>query len=381
MRFIRIIGVCVTGLVLTAIGVGAQTWPLSPRPTISIGDDTSGEPATPEYEFNRISNLRRLSDGRILVTMGPDIRYYSAQGKYLSKAGGRGRGPGEFQYIQDLYVLRGDTLLALNFRNKVWLTADGKYVRQETMMLDPLMKDGWFSEGAVLLPNGNLLAPQYRQETPQNPPPVGLHRPVLRYAILDFATNAVTPLITAGGIRQITGARLGGGVAQAFSPHAQHAIGRDLVYVGDNDTTFVSVFTLDGKAVRTMTVADKAIPVTSAHLDEYRQSVLEMIGANASRREQFERSWDAITKPKRFPYWGTALVDQLGNLWVSAPSTGMTAPTTWSVFNRNGRRIASVTVPKGFTPKDIGPDYILGVMRDDLGVETIRMYSLERRVR
>jgi hypothetical protein len=379
MRAIRIAGACLALCLVTSSTATAQTWSLSAQPTLAIGDETRGAPSTPEYQFNRIAHVRRLSDGRILVTMGPDIRYFGADGKYLSKAGGRGQGPGEFQYIQDLYVLPGDTLLALSSRNKVWLTPDGTFVRQELVMLDPLATGGWFSEGAMLLPNGNLLAMQYRQETPENPRPTGLYRPVLRYALLDLRTNRVTPLVTAGGIRQTSDPR--GGGTQAFSPHAQHAIGSDRVYVGDNDTTFVSAFTLDGAAVRTFAVADKAVPVTDAHMADYRRRTLEMIGSNAAQRSRFEQNLDAVARPKRFPYWGTAMVDRPGNLWVSAASTGAAGPTTWTVFHRDGGRIASVVVPSGFAPKEIGVDYVLGVMRDDLGVESIHMYVLNRRAR
>lgn len=369
----------VAALLCLNTAASAQTWTLSAKPTTSIGDEGDAPPAA-EYQFNRISNLRRLNDGRILVTMGPDIRYFGADGKYLSKAGGRGQGPGEFQYIQDLYVLRGDTLLALNFRFKVWLTLDGKFIKQEPLLLDPLMKDGWYSEGAVLLPNGNLLAPQYRQETPSAPVETGLHRPVLRYSILDFATGTVSPLVTAGGIRQVS-SRSGFSGTQPFSPHAQHAIGSDIVYVGDNDTTFISAFTLDGKPVRNTTVATEPTAVTKAHLDQYYKDALEFAGSSEERKQRFLQSWDRIEKPKRFPYWGTALVDKVGNLWISGPATGVRAPVEWSVFDRTGRRLAGVTMPTGFGPKDIGTDYVLGVMRDELGVETIRMYALERRSR
>jgi hypothetical protein len=360
---------------LAATHASAQTWSLAPRPTLSIGSEDTG----PEYLFNRVEQVRQLGNGRILVTMGPDIRYFDAAGKYVGKAGGRGQGPGEFQYIQDLITLPGDTLLVLNFRNKVWLTADGKYIRQELVKVDPLMEGGWFSEGAFLLPNGNLLAHQYAQEQPGSVP-TGLHRPVLRFTILDLRANAITPLITAGGLRQITDGRGGGGV-QAFSPHAQNAIGADRIYVGDNDTTFISAFTLDGKPQGTITVAEKAVPVTAQALDAYRKATLDAIGNNAQRRAQFERGSNEVPKPKRFPYWGTALVDKAGNLWVSAPMTGYSSPLEWSVFNRAGRRIASITMPAGFTPKDIGADYVLGVARDDNGVESVRKYSLAKRAR
>ncbi|HYV99465.1 MAG TPA: hypothetical protein VE967_18550 [Gemmatimonadaceae bacterium] len=358
---------------LHTTAVRAQSWTLAANASVIIGSEDRG----PEYQLSQVSLVRRLSDGRILVVMGPDMRYFDASGKYTAKAGGRGQGPGEFQYVSALYVLAGDTLLAQNSRAKVWLSRDGKFIRQEILTLDPLMKNGWFAEGAMLLPNGNLLSPQYQEERPGSIP-TGLYRPVLRYTLLDVSKGTIIPLITSGGLRQITHPGGRGGGVQPFTPHAQQAIGADRLYVGDNDTTFVSVFTLDGKPLGTVTVADKAVPVTARDLDDYKKSTLESIGNNAERRARFEQSWNEVPKPARFPYWSTAMVDKTGNLWVSMRATPA-LPTEWRVFDRAGKRIATLTAPAHFSIREIGADYVLGVAVDDAGIESVRMYALVKR--
>jgi hypothetical protein len=140
---------------------GAQGWTMSPLPVLTIGNDTDG----PNYLFNRIGQLRRLHNGQILVTLGPDIRYYDADGRFAAKTGGRGRGPGEFIYINDLELLAGDSLLVMDVRRKVWLTPDGKFVREEKPLnVGPLSDSVWFSEGQYMLPGGALLGMQYRIE-------------------------------------------------------------------------------------------------------------------------------------------------------------------------------------------------------------------------
>src|SRR5690606_37163799 len=139
----------------------------------------------------------------------------------------------------------GDTLLILHFRDKVWLAPDGSYIRQAAMDLSTLAADGWMSDGSVLLPNGNVLATQYDREE-ANRTGGGLHRPVLRYSVFDPARQQLKPLITAGGLRQIVEPGRGDGV-QMFSPHAQHAIATDRLYAGDDDTTYISVYSLDGR--------------------------------------------------------------------------------------------------------------------------------------
>jgi hypothetical protein len=345
---------------------------LSPRPTLTIGSFDGDE----MYQFHQISNVRALSDGRTLVTMGPDLRFYDRNGRFVNKAGGRGRGPGEFQYIQGLRVLPGDTLLALSFRDLVTLAPDGKYVRQRALDLGPLAANGFMSEGASLLDNGNLLAPQYKASSPTDPPRLQLSRPFLRYVLFNASTGTVTPLLESGGLRQMmVGAN--NPAVQPFSPHAQAAVGRDRVAVGDNDSTFVLVFDLFGRQLTRITVADRPTPVTAAHLAASRKQSLEWAGTDRARLERFEAGWAAVPKPTRHPYWGRMMLDALGNLWVSSPAIP-DVRATWTVFDRDGRRVGALLFPERFSPMDIGADFVLGVARDEDGVEYVHRYVLQR---
>jgi hypothetical protein len=341
-----------------------QTWSVSRRPTLSIG----AVEGAPEYLFKGVSHARRLSDGRTLVVTGLDLRFYDRNGKFLAKAGGRGSGPGEFQHIADLLVLRGDTLLVLNEVGLVWLTAEGRFIRQEAIDYKRYTGDGWFTEqgAGYLLPSSQFMAVQFAQLERDQPRPA---RSPLRFAILD-ATGKLQPLLTSAGSRQ-----------GPFSPHAQHAVGTDRIYLGDNDTTVISVFALDGRPAGSIQLGSRAVPVTTQDLDTYRERMLAQIGNNQQRRAQFERTWSDTEKPKRHPYWGVALVDRTGNLWVS-DHTGFrpvrSVATAWDVFDRNRQRIASVMMPAGFQPKEIGVDYVLGVARDEFDVEYVHLYSLTR---
>jgi hypothetical protein len=46
------------------------------------------------------------------------------------------------------------------------------------------------------------------------------------------------------------------------------------------------------------------------------------------------------------------------------------------VFDRDGAWLGDVTLPAHFQPYDIGADYVLGVARDDDGVQTVVQYAL-----
>ena len=49
------------------------------------------------------------------------------------------------------------------------------------------------------------------------------------------------------------------------------------------------------------------------------------------------------------------------------------------VFSIEGLLLGSVALPAGFEIHEIGPDYLLGIWRDELDVEYIRVYSLGRK--
>jgi hypothetical protein len=44
----------------------------------------------------------------------------------------------------------------------------------------------------------------------------------------------------------------------------------------------------------------------------------------------------------------------------------------------SGRILARVQMPSKFRVQEIGEDYVLGVWRDDLDVESVRVYGLRR---
>src|SRR5690606_17712139 len=122
------------------------------------------------------------------------------------------------------------------------------------------------------------------------------------------------------------------------------------------------------------------VPVTSSDLQSVREATLERIGNDDQRRSAFERSWAEVPKPVRYPYWGSAIVDLAGNLWVSSYGSP-SAPRVWTVFDTEGRRISQVQLPPKLRVTEIGADYVLGVEQDDLDVEYVRLYPLTRRSR
>ncbi len=84
--------------------------------------------------------------------------------------------------------------------------------------------------------------------------------------------------------------------------------------------------------------------------------------------------------PETFPAFDQILADALGNLWIQEYDLpGQERPDPlWTVFDEEGRVLGFVETPSGLRIYEIGEDYILGRATDDLGVEYVQMWSLER---
>lgn len=71
-------------------------------------------------------------------------------------------------------------------------------------------------------------------------------------------------------------------------------------------------------------------------------------------------------------------VSPQGRLWVSEVSPPSDDALPWTVYGLDGKVVAHITTPARFEPHDIGADYVLGRFRDDLDINFIRLYALEK---
>lgn len=74
----------------------------------------------------------------------------------------------------------------------------------------------------------------------------------------------------------------------------------------------------------------------------------------------------------------TVRVTTDGLIWTASPPPLSVGPTEWQIHLPTGETLATLAMPVGFNPFDIGRDYVLGVQRDALDVEFVRLHSLNR---
>ena len=113
----------------------------------------------------------------------------------------------------------------------------------------------------------------------------------------------------------------------------------------------------------------------------------------ADRREWIEESLSGVEDPEQerrirllgrdhaaehIPPYQTLLSDRLGLLWLRRYLTPGEQVPRYLVFDREGRGLGVTSVPAGAEPLDIGSDYMLARRFDELDVEYVELYRVER---
>lgn len=353
-----------------------EGWRLSPEPVLRVGV-AEGDPA---YQLGAVEGAVRLPDGRVAVAdrQSGEVRWYDARGRHLRTVGRKGRGPGEFTSISWIRVV-GDSLAVgdrATSRVTVLAAADGRLVRTAEMVDDtsgrrprPLAP---LPGGAVLAvlgapfdPSRAASAPReqvtYLRQAPDGAPPVPLGR---------FPGPERVVRVGPGSVDIVD---------LPFGRRDHVAVHGDGFFQGSAEAPQVGRYDARGRLVRLVRWSAAPRPVTPADAARYRERALA--AADPAARPGMRRMLAELPMPERMPAYAAILADRSGGLWVQEYPAAEEDPVRWTVFDPEGRQLGTLTLPPRFRLTDAGDDYVLGVAHDELDVQQVRMYRLDRRRR
>jgi hypothetical protein len=358
---------------------------LTRDPIVQIGHQ-DGE----AYQLSRVAGAVRLADGTIVVADGgsSQLRFYDSTGKHLKNVGRNGSGPGEFQRLQVLVKVKGDTLLAGGmFGEQSVFSPQGTFIRQTR----PGEPPGGLPPGPRPIMMG-ALDDQARIMVaigPQLPHPSGAER-WADSALMFIVDRDAAKVRSLGRLPYMAFVRTsGGGRGMAppwFGPVMSFATDGREIFVGFPTEYSINVYSADGALERIIRRAWSPVKVKSSDIDTYVEGWakrwIKETGAEGERRK---RGLRADPYADVVPAFSELIAATDGRLWVrepnlaDAPASGSLngvslVPSTWNVFEANGRWSDDVTMPARFKPTDIGPHHILGIARDSDGVEMVTMY-------
>jgi hypothetical protein len=133
---------------------------------------------------------------------------------------------------------------------------------------------------------------------------------------------------------------------------------------------------LDGRLLELLRGPAVDLEIRPEHLAHYRGDVLSNV--SAERRPQVERELRDMPLPEGFPAFDRLERDAAGHLWARRFLRPGDERRFWAVFSLEGVLLGEVEVPRELQVTEIGADYVLGIARDELGVERVRLHGLEK---
>ena len=350
-------------------------WRIGSGPTVSIGEVEGEDP----YLLHDVSDAMMLGDGRIVVANSgtSELRVFNGSGTHVSTWGGEGEGPGEFSWLRAVEPWTGDSLLAWYGprRDISVFDADGNYGRSFTFGTNDDDPRLWALVPEATTRSGLILA---------------MHDPHLLITVAAEVRDAKGSLLSSlGSYPGQEMAMVTATMADAilFSVRLPRATWDDLFVIGPTDRYALKAFAGDGTLARIVRRAHETRAVTRAHIDAYVEEILSPPYPDDWTESQIEsylaeerQRYRVAPVVENFPAFASVMADALDHLWVEEYEIpGEERPgVLWTVFDPEGKVLGFVETPEGLEIHEIGEDYILGQARDELGVEYVQVWPLER---
>ncbi|HEX6630589.1 MAG TPA: hypothetical protein VF048_05840 [Gemmatimonadaceae bacterium] len=367
-------------------GAALPTYTLAEQPVLVLEDD-----GTPEKLFSHVA-ARRLPDGRVAVADqgASTIRLFGPDGVFDTTLARRGDGPGELRgaytvtsHADTLFVLgrplqsRGDVSVftgSVGYLHRFQPAADNA---PTGMVLHDRLSTGQFvverGRGFTILTR----APELGRLVADS----------VTFGLLSAGDGAAAghvawlpPVVRAWGYVYPwpNGPIPTGSAPYPFAPMTIAVASGDRLWLVEADSGRLRAY--DGAASQ---VVDTRLGIEPRAFDPdalERRRAREIAAARGARDSVRARGkYDPDIRPAYAPLLSDARAGADGELWLQLFDVDDTAPPRYVVVDREGREIARATLPAGLDVQQIGRDFVLGVRRDSLDVESVVEYALRRR--
>jgi hypothetical protein len=344
-------------------------WSIASTPTTDLTTSGTGS----AHEFFVVSDALRLRDGRLVVSdVGSgQVRFYSAEGEFISATGRRGDGPGEFRNVRTLSKMRGDSIVAYDvFLNRLTVMDTNGAVGRVVSL------GAVFGRARHLRAFGDSmflgLVDSFSGTTQE-----GRYR--VPYAVIQLsetgsAIDTVTWLDGREGFS--TGAADG---PLPFRKDGHLAIHQKEFVLGSADSLMYDRYLEAGRHMQRAAVRGYDLQLAPEQIDSARQALHPQPDRPPPPPGVLDFI-ETVEIPGSRPAYSKLLLDAAGYVW-AAQSHGRTQSETvvgWEVFSPEGEWLGTMSTPAGFDILEIGKDYVLGVRRDERDVEHVEVRQLHR---
>jgi len=354
-------------------------WRVDTVPALAVGLQNGPE----DYQFYRLTDALRLEDGTLVASNAGsgELRFYGADGRFIKAVGGRGGGPGEFAEFSGLRSCRtadGRLLVDDTGQDRVnAFTTSGEYLA--TIRLGPT-GGGRPPQVVGCLADGRLVGISWPDGGVLRGEAGTVIRGQLDYVVIDTAGQVAATLAhVASQPRYVN--QVGNITHYPFIPFAPEpaiAVGSNRVYVLSGGAARVEQRDPAGSVLAVFAWHGAPRARVAAVWDRYVKESLAEIGDDEYRRRYARFYAQALPLPDSTPAVQALLVDAAGYLWAERYRLPWDHENRWDVLDPEGRWLGTVALPGPLTVFEIGTDYVLGRHADDLGVERLVRYRLDR---
>lgn len=347
---------------------GVAEWTLSEEPLTDIGGGEDG--------LFVVTSAARTRDGIVVANAGTsELRWYDDAGRMTRTAGRRGGGPGEFRHIAWVGVLGGDSVAAWDpMQSRLTIfEADGRFGRS---VAAPEVRSVLSTVAGRLGHGALVLTSPLDAGSEAN----GTWRDSIAILRFDIASGSVDTLGRAPGTEWVASRGGRGGERRESLPFGRAtavAAGPDGYYVGTADAYEIDAYGADGRLHRRIGRPHRPVRLGDEDRRAFAESLVQP-GASPRERQETHGGWRTAPFAATLPPYARLTPDSAGNLWVqelARPSDADPA-SRWSVFDPQGRWIATVRGPPRARLLQAGSDWVLvdAVAPDD--TERVRLYRV-----
>jgi hypothetical protein len=179
----------------------------------------------------------------------------------------------------------------------------------------------------------------------------------------------------------------GGGGPSPLSPRARYVLHNGTIYLAETFEPVIRAFSPAGDSAPPIRWDPGPSPDPEV---AFRAAIEAAVAIAPPDRVAERRSYlEGFPPPERVSVFWDLLVDDLGFFWIRPhdPSKnffGAGAPGVegaggeWLIVSPEGAVVGSVAVPADLALMQVTQDAVVGIARDDLDVEYVRVYPLER---
>lgn len=349
-------------------------WTVSAEPDLELGVFQGDE----RYQLDDVRGVTRLSDGRVVVLNGGDsqLRFYDGSGQFLKSVARAGDGPGELNRPTGLIRQQGDTLLVSTMADweASWFTGEGEFVtrrRLDVAARGEALDSIWGCPSRPgLLPDGTLLSCVGRgAERNQHEAAPRVSHWLVRTPYDVSWVDTVGTAYGFSGSRSVS-------LRFAARPTMVTAGGKPMeIFIGDPAFFEIDVIRDREGRVGSIRYPNGLRNVGLAEQEAYEEYLRQRDPSSAGPGTQ---SPVEVIHASQMPGFRDLQYDAEGYVWAVEYTTPWEERNSALVFRTDGPLMGRIGLPEGFDVLEIGRDYVLGIWRDDLEVEYIRLYGLDR---